>query len=163
MISPSDFTIFIVKFANNLNNNANTVCSCRPKDIFNWWWCQTLPLKIFSELACGSFRKHLSWTCLASSLVENIFRTPRTHSNATFLFLKTTLLNIDVAFMFSKSETLSSIQIWWKSSPVCFSILKTNIHRRDVEIFTISFDCFDREQIGTETRKMKNLPYFKRI
>ena len=77
------FHDFFVKFAKKLNNNDITVCSCRPKDISNSWWCQTRPWKIFSKLACGSFRKDLSRTRLASSLVENIFRTPRTHSNAT--------------------------------------------------------------------------------
>ena len=55
MISPIDFTIFLVKFANNLNNNDITVSSCRPKDIFNEWWCQTSPLKIFSERAAGEY------------------------------------------------------------------------------------------------------------
>ena len=44
-----------------------------------------LSRKMFSELACSSFRKDLSRTRLASSLVENIFRTLRTHSNATLL------------------------------------------------------------------------------
>ena len=61
-----------------------TVCSQSQKDIFNEWWCQTSPRKIFSERAADEFRKDLSRPSLASSLVENIFRTLQTHSNATF-------------------------------------------------------------------------------
>ena len=53
-----------------LHNNDIPVCSSWPKDISNSWWCQTRPQNIFCERS-------------AKSLVENIFRTPRTHSNAT--------------------------------------------------------------------------------
>ena len=50
--------------------------------------CVLVGQKIFptrddAKLAKGSFRKDLSRTRLASLLVENIFRTSQTHSNAT--------------------------------------------------------------------------------
>ena len=72
------------------------VWPCRLKDISNAWWCQTGPRKIFPELTFGSFWKPLSWTRLAPSLTENIFRIPRVHSNNTYFGCLMKKLNVSI-------------------------------------------------------------------
>ena len=67
--------------------------SGRPEDISCLWWCLSMPILPF---ACDSFWKYLSRTRLTSWLLEIIFRTPQTRSNATLL---SQIIPVSLAFM----------------------------------------------------------------